>query len=166
MCCRDSLVHNKAVTLITGEYDGGKTTALLSFLEEKNYPDNRLCGFVSLANAEKTCYRLKDLFSGEERVALNEQSIPSGRKQGRFFVDDAAFAWANRQVADHLSTTRLAVFDEIGRFELEGGGFDPAFRKALAVTGLDIVATVRLPFLQKVIDHYALARYALAIQQL
>ncbi len=165
MCCRVSSVHNRAVHLITGEYDSGKTTALLSFLQEKNYPDHHLCGFVSLANAEKTCYRLTDLFSGEKRVVLSEQSIPSGRKRGRFFVDDAAFAWANAQIVDRLNSARLVVFDEVGRFELEGGGFDPSLVRALA-TCVDIVATVRLPFLQEVIDHYGLARYDLTIQWL
>ena len=166
MCCRVSSVHNRTIHLITGEYNSGKTTALLAFIQEKNYPDHHLCGFVSLAKAEKTCYRLKDLFSSEERVALTEQSIPSGRKRGRFFVDDAVFTWANDQIVDHLSSARLVVFDEIGRFELEGGGFDPSFKRAVATTSVDIVATVRLPFLQEVIDHYGLARYDLTIQRL
>jgi nucleoside-triphosphatase THEP1 len=165
MCCRVSSVQSKAVTLITGGYDSGKTTALLAFLQEKNYPSTHLCGFVSLAKAEKTCYRLKDLFSGEERVALDEQPMPSGRKQGRFFVDDAVFAWANAQIMDRLHCASLAVFDEVGRFELEGRGFDPSFRGALATAGLDIVATVRLAFLQEVIDHYALAGYELVVRQ-
>jgi|AntAceMinimDraft_17_1070374.scaffolds.fasta_scaffold265206_2 nucleoside-triphosphatase THEP1 len=165
MCCRVSLVQNKTITLITGGYDSGKTTALLTFLEEKNYPSNHLCGFVSLAKAEKTCYRLKDLFSGEERLALDEQAIPSGRKQGRFFVDDAVFAWANQEIIDHLSLAKLAVFDEVGKFELEGRGFDPSFRGALATADLEIVATVRLSLLQEVIDHYALDRYTLIVLQ-
>lgn len=165
MSCRVSLVQNKSVTLIAGGYDSGKTTALLAFLQEINYPSTHLCGFVSLAKAEKTCYRLKDLFSGEQRVALDEQPMPNGRKQGRFFVDDAVFAWANTQIMERLHCARLAVFDEVGRFELEGRGFDPSFRGALAHPGLDLVATVRLPFLQEVIDHYALAGYELVVQK-
>ncbi len=166
MCCKGSLVHSRTITLITGEYNSGKTTSLLAFLQKKNIKAPDLCGFVSLANPEKTCYRLKDLFSGEERVALDEQSIPLGRARGRFFVDDAVFAWANKQVTARLPFARLAVFDELGRFELEGRGFDPSFRQALAITGLDIVATVRLSFLQEVIDHYALGRYNPTIQTL
>jgi len=158
-------VQNRTITLITGAYDSGKTTALLAFIQEKNYPSHQLCGFVSLAKAEKTCYRLKDLFSGEERLVLDEQPIPSGRKQGRFYVDDAVFAWANAQLVEHLSLAKLAVFDEVGKFELEGRGFDPSFRGALATTGLDIVATVRLSFLQEVIDHYALEEYTLVVRQ-
>jgi len=152
--------------VITAGQDSGKTTALLALLKEKNLPPDHLCGFVSLANAEKTCYRLKDLFSGEERVAVDERAMPYGRKQGRFFVDDAVFAWANERVADSLCRARLAVFDEVGRFELEGMGFDPSFRKALAHSEVDIVATVRLCFLQEVIDHYALDGDALVIRAL
>lgn len=165
MCYRVSLVQNRTISIITGPYDSGKTTALLAFLSEKKYSNNDLCGFVSLAKAEKTCYRLKDLFSGEERVALDEQCMPSGRKRGRFFVDDAVFAWANEQIIDRLSYAKLAVFDEIGKFELEGSGFDPSFRRALATTALDVVATVRLPFLQEVIDHYALDEYEFTVLQ-
>jgi len=165
MYCRVSLVQNRTITLITGSYDSGKTTALLAYLQEKNYPSHHLCGFVALAKAEKTCYRLKDLFSGEERLVLDEQVIPSGRKQGRFFVDDAVFVWANQKIFDHLGTATLAVFDELGKFELEGRGFDPSFKGALAYPALDIVATVRLSLLLEVIDHYALDGYDLVVQQ-
>ena len=166
MCGRVFSVQDRTITVITGGYDSGKTTALLALLKEKNLPPDHLCGFVSLANGEKTCYRLKDLFSGEERVAVDERAMPSGRKQGRFFVDDAVFSWANAQIAEHLGTAHLCVFDEVGRFELEGRGFDPSFRRALEQPGLDVVATVRLSFLQEVIGHYALDRDALIIQAL
>ena len=158
-------VQSRTITLITGAYNSGKTTALLAYLKEKDYPENHLCGFVSLAKAEKTCYRLKDLFSGIERVALSEQYMSAGRKVGRFFVDDAVFAWANAQIVERLGCARLAVFDELGRFELEGRGFDPSFRRALATADLDIVATVRQIFLQEVIDYYALDTYTLSIRQ-
>ncbi len=159
------MVRSRIITLISGAYDSGKTTTLLTFLQEKNYPVTQLCGFVSLANAEKTCYRLKDLFSGEERVALDEQPLPSGCKLGRFFVDDAVFAWANQNVIGHLPSAKLAVFDEVGRFELEGRGFDPSFRAALATAELDIVATVRSSFLREVKERYALDRYTLSVLQ-
>ena len=98
-------------------------------------------------------------------MALCEQYMPSGRKQGRFFVDDAVFAWANTQIIEHLGSAKLAVFDELGKFELEGRGFDPSFRRALATTDLDIVATVRQSFLQEVIDYYALDGYTLSLRQ-
>ncbi|HKL60448.1 MAG TPA: nucleoside-triphosphatase [Sphaerochaeta sp.] len=156
---------SKTITLITGEYDRGKTTFLLALLREKNYPPDQLCGFVSLANAEKTCYRLKDLFSGRERVVLSEHYMPQGRKRGRFFVDDAVFAWANEQIIERLHLARLSVFDEVGRFELEGRGFDPSFKKALARADMDVVATVRFPYLQEVIDHYALGSYNLVVRK-
>ena len=165
MSCKVFLVQNRTITLITGGYDSGKTAALLAFIQEKNYPSQHICGFVSLAKAEKTCYRLKDLFSGEERLALDEQAISSGRKQGRFFVDDAVYAWANQQIIEHLPLAKLAVFDEVGKFELEGRGFDPSFRGALADPALDIVATVRLCFLPEVIAHYALEGYTLVVLQ-
>ncbi len=166
MSCRGSSVPSKTITLITGGYDSGKTTALKTLLQEKNYPRDSLCGFVSLANAEKTCYRLKDLFSGKERLALSEQSMALGRKQGRFFVDDAVFAWANEQIIARLPFARLAVFDEVGKYELEGRGFDLSFRKALWQADVDVVAAVRLAFLQEVIDQYALDRYDLLVRRL
>lgn len=157
---------NRSITLLTAEQNGGKTTALLAFLQEKNYSSSELSGFVALANAEKTCYRLKDLFSGEERVVLDEQKIPLARKRGRFFLDDTVFAWANEQITKHLSSSRLAVFDELGKLELEGGGFDPSFRRALDTSTVHIVATVRLSFLQEIIDYYALDRYTYTVHTL
>ncbi|MDT4762855.1 nucleoside-triphosphatase [Sphaerochaeta sp. PS] len=155
-------MSSKQITLIVGERDSGKTTTLLSLLRERHLRPEQLCGFVSLANQEKTCYRLKDLFSEEARLALYVSDIPFATRLGKFTVDESAFAWANEQLLQRLPAATLAVFDELGRFELQGGGFDPSFRMALATPGLDILATVRSPFLEEVMHHYALDRYTLS----
>ena len=151
------------ITLITAERDGGKTTTLISYLEKRSFEPFMLCGVLSLANQEKTCYRLKDLISEEERVVLDIESLPDARMYGRFFVDDSTFAWVNSQIIQNLPQASVAVFDEIGRFELEGNGLDVSFRRALQLPLAEVIATVRRPFLESVVKKYALDRFHLEI---
>jgi nucleoside-triphosphatase THEP1 len=157
MCCRVSSVANKVI-IITGDRNGGKTTNLLSYLEKNSgsYLAHEICGYVSLANKEKNCYRLKDLSSGESRIAMSEKEVPNASRWGRFFVDEEVFSWANTSIEQHLKTAKLVVFDELGRFELAGSGFDRAFRSALSQTDLVIVATVRTQFLSLIQSRYGL----------
>jgi len=155
-------VPNK-ITLITAERNGGKTTTLMAYLEKRFLEPSELCGVLSLANPEKTCYRLKDLTSKEERVVMDINPLPDARTYKRFFVDDSVFAWMNYQIMQNLSQAKLVVFDEIGRFELDGDGLDASFRRALQIPSVEVVATVRKPFLESVIKEYALDMFPLEI---
>ncbi|AEV28473.1 putative nucleotide kinase [Sphaerochaeta pleomorpha str. Grapes] len=146
------------VIVITGDINGGKTTTLLSYLAKyrSSCLASEICGYISLANNEKTCYRLRDLSSGDERIALSEKELPSARRWGRFFVDDEVFFWANQTIEKHLGTANLVVFDELGRFELAGSGFDRAFRLALDTPDLVVLVTVRTQFLPQILQRYGL----------
>jgi nucleoside-triphosphatase THEP1 len=150
-------VSNKIV-LIHGEQDGGKTTTLLTYLKDHAhlFSPHEIYGYVSLANTEKNWYRLKDLSSGEERLSMSEKEFPHATRWGRFFVDETVFSWANQTIIDHLDEAKLVVFDELGRFELAGAGFDKAFKAALKQTDLTIVATIRTRFYPQILARYGL----------
>jgi len=146
------------VIVITGDRNGGKTTTLLDYLAKNrsSYLPHEICGYISHANTEKTCYRLKDLSSGEERIALSEKELPCARRWGRFFVDDEVFLWANQTIEKHLDTAKLVVFYELGLLELAGCGFHRSFCSALAKTDLVLLATVRTQFLPEIQRRYGL----------
>ncbi|WP_320130374.1 nucleoside-triphosphatase [uncultured Sphaerochaeta sp.] len=146
------------IIFISGPRNGGKTTTLLSYLErnEQKFHFSEIGGFVAIANKEKNCYRLKNLSTGEERVAICETALPNAIRWGRFFIDSTVFAWANQTIIEHLNDYRLVVFDELGRFELEGLGFDQSFHRALGQPGLLVLATVRTSFLCSILQRYGL----------
>lgn len=157
MYCKGSSVSAK-LTIITAEQNGGKSTALELMLAGEPYCRLRICGFLSLANHEKTVYRLKSVRTGEVRTAFSLEDSGVEDRLGRFFVDQKVFAWANEQIFTDLATADVAVFDEIGRLELGGRGFAPSFRKAIQYPKVAVVAAVRLPFVDEVLQFFAVGK--------
>lgn len=154
MCCKGSSVQAR-VTLYVAERDQGKTTSLVQLVQQHALQKKRICGVLALANPEKTVYRLKDLFSQEERLALSLEPIGQGKRIGRFFfLDELAFDWINCQIIQNLTCSQVAIFDEIGKLEIFGEGLAVSFRKALDTPDLQIFAAVRIPFIEEVLNSF------------
>jgi nucleoside-triphosphatase THEP1 len=117
-----------------------------------------ICGVLALANPEKTVYRLKDLFSQEERLALSEMPLAQGKRIGRFYLDEQAFDWINDRIIQSLSGSQVAIFDEIGKLEISREGLAVSFRKALETPNLQIFAAVRIPFIEEVLNSFSIPR--------
>ena len=143
------------VIFVVANRDSGKTTNLIKILESR-FPQAKVCGVLSLANKKKTCYRLKDLASKEERVVMDMHPIEGAANFGRFHVDQAVFDWANESILDDLEKSDVAVFDEIGRIELLGGGLAPSFKHALEISGITILTAVRTQFVPEVLSCFDL----------
>ncbi|MGE4584090.1 MAG: nucleoside-triphosphatase [Sphaerochaeta sp.] len=143
--------------LVVGDRDQGKTTTLKSLLASDRFRMQRTCGVLALANSEKTWYRLLDLSSGQQRLAMSMQPFGGATTTfGRFHLDESAFLWMNDRIISHLDVCTLAVFDEIGKLEWEGRGLAPAFAKALEKNQLTILAAVRTQFVDAIIDRFSL----------
>lgn len=155
MSCRGSWVSAELI-LVVGDRDSGKTTTLERLRSSYLAQNRKVGGFLSLANPEKTWYRLYSLVTGESRLAFSENANLGSLHVGRFSVDETAIAWANAQVHDDLGHCNVVFFDEIGRLELNGGGFSPSFRSALEVDSVSTVAAVRTSFLDEVIRVFGL----------
>ncbi len=140
---------------VVADRDSGKTTNLTRLLESR-FPHAKVCGVLSLANEGKTCYRLKDLASNEERLVMDMNPIKGASHFGRFHVDQAVFDWANASILKVLGESDVVVFDEIGRMELLGGGLAQAFRQALKVSDLTVLAAVRTQFVPEVLSCFDL----------
>ncbi len=136
--------------LIVAPRDAGKSSTLAALLDVPPYREMRRCGILSLANTDKTQYTLMDLVSGQRRLAMTTEENPTWRTLGRFFWDEEAFAWANERIIASLGECELAVFDEIGRLELDGSGLAPAFERSLCAEHLRVIAVVRTPFVDAV----------------
>lgn len=143
------------ITFVVANRDSGKTTNLKNMLRSQ-FPQAKVCGVLSLANDEKTCYRLKDLVSGDERRVMDTQAIEGAYRFSRFFVDQKVFDWANASIIDNLDCCELAVFDEIGKIELLGGGLCASFKAALGNPSIRILAAVRIDFVPEVLTYFGL----------
>jgi nucleoside-triphosphatase THEP1 len=156
MSCRGSLMEDD-VTLIIGERNGGKSTTLTQMLTTKPWCTYRGCGIIAVANPQKSEYYLHDLVSGERRVGVSSTDGGDWEPFGRFYLNAEAFCWANGVIGRALANgSDLAVFDEIGRLEMKGGGLHPSFTLALTSAGVRVLATIRDIFLTQVTRHYRL----------
>ena len=136
--------------LIVAGRNEGKSSTLAALLDDHPYRMMRKCGILALANTDKTEYTLKDLASGDQRLAMTTEEKSAWRRLGRFFWDREAFAWANERIIASLGACQIAVFDEIGRLELDGDGLAPAFTQALRAPRIQVIAAVRTPFVCEV----------------
>nr|WP_319474706.1 nucleoside-triphosphatase [uncultured Sphaerochaeta sp.] len=146
------------LTIHAAGRDQGKTTSLVQLVRQCRFQKMPICGVLALANPEKTVYRLKDLFSQEERLALAEQPIARGKRIGRFYLDEQAFDWINAQILQSLPISEVAIFDEIGKLEISGEGLATSFRKALETPSLQIYAAVRIPFIEEVLNSFSIPK--------
>lgn len=144
--------------LVVGDRDSGKTTTLTHMLSLHRVQNHTVGGFLALANPGKTWYRLNSLATGESRLAFSEEADLGSVRLGRFSVDSSVFAWANAQVQSDLEHCNVVFFDEIGRLELQGGGFSPSFLAALATESVSVIAAVRTNFLDEVIRCFCLEK--------
>ena len=156
--CRGSWVSAELI-LVVGDRDSGKTTTLRHMLSTHYKQNHAVGGFLTLANPEKTWYRLNSLANGESRLAFSEETSLGSLRLGRFSVDESVFAWANAQVQTDLTQCDVVFFDEIGKLELRGGGFAPSFRLALAADAVSVIAAVRATFLDEVIRCFGLEKH-------
>lgn len=145
---------------VVGERNEGKSTTLRRLIALPPYCQMRRCGILTLAQGEKNQYTLQDLTTRETRLAVSTVASPGWLALGRFFYDPTAFAWANGRILGALAQAELAIFDEIGRLELNGKGLGPSFSAALQTDGLSVVAAVRAPFVDAVKDRYGIAEIA------
>lgn len=110
-----------------------------------------LCPRV-LEKGETVGYRARDLATGEERPF--GCLAPPGVPVGRYFVPESALASACAAV-ERAVAARVAIVDEVGRWELAGGGLAPAVRALLASPALPVLL-VRDTLVDAVVQAFAI----------
>ena len=150
----------KKLVLITGARDSGKTTLLTAYCSRLDLERRLRLGGVActvpLPGKEKVDWVLYDLRTGETRLSMSLIENPSWEKKGRFFINPAVFDWANSCIVQAFGDTDCLVFDEIGRFEVEGGGLSPSFSAAIKEYPGTVIAVVRDTLLDQVATHFSL----------
>ncbi|MDD4903821.1 MAG: nucleoside-triphosphatase [Candidatus Bipolaricaulis sp.] len=98
-------------------------------------------------------YRVVDLAAGEEHEFA--ESTPPGRPVGRFYVRPEALRFARMAVHRAVTTCDVVFIDEVGRWELDGGGHADSVRELVA-SNAAAVLLVREAFVDDVIAAFGL----------
>ena len=99
-------------------------------------------------------YRVVDLRTGEERGFA--ESTPPGRPVGRFYVRPEALRFAQAAVHRAARECDVAFLDEVGRWELDGGGHAESVRELVASRAVTVLL-VREAFVEQVLAAFHLA---------
>ncbi len=146
------------IIFISGERDSGKTSMAYSLCSRLDLDGKSVGGVMqvlSLPGEEKTTYTLTSDVDGSSIIMLDREEHEGWEACGRFFCNPEAFFWAESQFNASYDKD-VMVFDEIGRFEMEGRGFDTSFSDAVDSYKGYIMAIVRDEFLEAVCSRYAI----------
>ncbi|WP_460215158.1 nucleoside-triphosphatase [Geovibrio sp. ADMFC3] len=140
----------KRAILITGEVNGGKTTFLKAFLSTLP-SDAEVRGFVAEAVFEdgtKTGYSITDVRTGESAELCR-------RTKDGFYFEPAGLAFGEKCMGEAPYKNMYAVFDEVGHYEMRGGGWDTLIKKVTTGGAAPVIA-VRRSLVDKVCGRYGL----------
>lgn len=153
------------VTIVSGEVDSDKTTALLN-----KYKETKGEGFLSIKVMEASqikCYDVLELSTDNRyRLAYHEKFMPADWShsliQGPYNFDVTVFTYINEKIQQCVEEEITPIYlDEIGVLELMGNGFADILN-ALVEYKVDCVIGVRSHLLNKVIRKFQIEEYEIS----
>jgi general stress protein 26 len=142
--------------VVAGGVGAGKTAAGLRLAQRLRDAGVTVGGILAprlVERGETVGYNVLDVSTGED-VAF-ARADPPGQAVGRFFVRPAGLAFAERALRHGIERADVVFIDEVGRWELAGGGHAPALVDLLQSRVLPVLF-VRAELVQAVADRFAL----------
>lgn len=154
--------HTK-VLIVSGEVAEGKTSVVVDLIQSMRKKNIAVGGIYSqriVEDGQTVGYNLVSVETGEKLEYLKLKEVKDSEGIGRFKIDSSALNWG-REVLSVANTTGkdVLVIDEVGKLELEDGGWRNSLRKALTIPGLYVVISVRKKYLKKIIESFGLINY-------
>lgn len=146
------------VAIVTGEKGSGKTRFLSEIAHELKKRGFEVGGVYTKKirdNGEIIGYRAVNVATYEEQPFLRKDNGDTGLRIGAFSIDCAGLELGQKAIARAMNANLLMI-DEIGKLELEGGGWHDELNALPLEKQLFIVLSVRLEFVNDVIDKWNL----------
>jgi nucleoside-triphosphatase THEP1 len=118
----------RSAVVITGATGSGKTTLTREVIERLRARGLRVAGILApgiLTGGRRTGFDLVNLATGEQLPLAREQGNPGGShaRWSRFAFSPEGLALGRRALTDDARGADVMVVDEVGPFELSGGGW-------------------------------------------
>lgn len=143
--------------IVTGAQGAGKTTALTGVVDALRARGVRVEGVLApgtVRDGVRWSVDLLELGDGTRSPLATRDPASPWPRRGAFHVNPASIAAGLRALTALPDGTGVVVVDEIGPWELAGGGWGQAL-EALRVSGTPVVAAVRPALLEEVVARYA-----------
>ncbi|MDD5646976.1 MAG: nucleoside-triphosphatase [Candidatus Bipolaricaulis sp.] len=146
----------RAAVILAGGIAAGKTRTaerVAEHLRDRGLSVGGILAPRRLEGGVTVGYNVVNLLTGEERGFA--EPTPPGRPVGRFFVRPEALRFARAAVHRAAEECDVVFVDEVGRWELDGGGHAESVRELTASSAVAVLL-VREAFVDDVIATFGL----------
>ena len=152
---RQNFNNNPDIFIITGKIGSGKTTCIKKLTEKLKSENISVGGFYSsrmMENGETTGYMIVDISSGHKEKLLDINNNGHQKKVGNYYIREEAIERGN--LALQQTNAQLMVIDEVGKLELNGGGWAEMLGKLLVSRQNQLLISIRKEVLNEVINKW------------
>ena len=155
-------MSNQKINIITGNKHSGKTAKLLSLIKEMRLSGKKVSGIISrgtFKNDKRNSFFVQDVSTGQEKLLMSTEPVNNSTKIGKFYINNEAFSWG-KQVINRaiLSDIDVIVIDEIGRLEIDNGGWADIIPMVLR-SEKEMFFIVREEWLKTFVDKFNIQEY-------
>jgi nucleoside-triphosphatase THEP1 len=134
--------------IVTGATGSGKTTLTAAVVERLRAGGARVAGVLApgyLAEGRRTGFDIVNLATGERKPLAREGDRVAGRhpRWSRFAFSPEGLALGHRALAEDARGADVVVIDEVGPFELSGGGWADALDALVAMPSGAVLLVAR-----------------------
>jgi nucleoside-triphosphatase THEP1 len=154
----DQVRSVQPVYIITGDQGAGKTTFLnrtLELLEENGVPAAGIMARGIDHDGGREGFYLVDLESGRTMVLCTTSGPPEWPVTGKYHFDPGTIT-EGEKILSSIPKTHIAVVDEVGPLEMQGGGWDRGLKNLVDRHPAPMIWIVRRSIIRQVIRKYAL----------
>ena len=136
------------LAIVTGATGSGKTTLTLAVVERLRARGVRVAGILApgfLAEGRRTGFDIVNLATGEREPLAREEEHVAGPhpRWSRFAFSPAGLALGHKALGEDRRGADVVVVDEVGPFELSGGGWADALDALVATSSGAMLLVVR-----------------------
>lgn len=146
------------LAIITGEKSSGKTrflTETATILKKNGIAVGGVYTKKVRENNEITSYRIVDAATDEEFPFLQKSTLETELRIGAFSIDSQGLAIGQKAIEKSFNSD-VVIIDEIGKLEMNGGGWHDALNLLPLEKQLYILLSVRKEFVDEVIEKWNL----------
>lgn len=148
--------------IISGEVHGGKTTFAVNLSRYMADRGLHVAGFVcpgTIKNNHRNAFDIEFLHSGKKMPFASNEHIDGWIQFRRFSFNPEAFHEGIKHIETIVSSKKTVVFvDEIGQWELEGGGWSEALKILMQKQNMLKIFVARQNFILPLIEKFQLGK--------
>lgn len=134
--------------IVTGATGSGKTTLVTAVTDRLRARGSRVAGILApghLADGRRTGFDIINLATGERETLAREEERVAGphARWSRFAFSPAGLALGHKALGEDARGADVVVVDEVGPFELSGGGWADALDALTAANEGRLLLVVR-----------------------